>query len=40
VKIIFLESLWIWQKEMNNHEKNHMRRDKEVEEMLQEIKKT
>jgi hypothetical protein len=24
---------------MNNHYKNHMRRDKEVEEVLQEIKK-
>jgi hypothetical protein len=39
VKIIFLEPLWIWKKEMNNHEKNLMRRDKEVEEVLQEIKK-
>jgi hypothetical protein len=39
VEIIFLEHLWIWQKEMNNCEKNHMRKDKEVEEVLQEIKK-
>jgi hypothetical protein len=40
VKIIFLESLQTWQQEMNSPETSIMRRDKEVEDMLQEIKES
>jgi hypothetical protein len=44
VENIFLKYLWRWREEMNNHEKNHkenlMKKDKEVEELLQEINKT
>jgi hypothetical protein len=35
-----LKSPQTWKKETNNPEKRIMRRDKEVEDMLQEIKET
>jgi hypothetical protein len=44
VENVFLKYLLTWREEMNNREKNHeeklMKKDKEVEEVLQEIKKT
>jgi hypothetical protein len=38
VKIISLESLQTWKKETNNLDTRIVRRDKQVEEMAQEIK--
>jgi hypothetical protein len=40
VKILDLKSPQTWKKETNNPEMSIMRRDKEVEEMLQEIRET
>jgi hypothetical protein len=40
VENIFLKYLYTWQEEMNNHEENLMKKDKEVEEVVEEMKKT